>query len=171
MKFKIYGGYSWNYGTPNEKIRNSKSPLVFNSLKDQLQNRVNTLFSDGEIKVQYNRLRATAGSTVIDGIRNRLETADALIFDITGYNPNVLFELGLALGLAKCNDKLNVFIIMEGEKFECANIPSDLLSYFITFYTIKNNKVVFKDNNSLAMRLLSNLSDKYDIELKEEENN
>lgn len=167
MKFKIYGAYSWNYEISNIKAPNSNSPMALNELKERLQTRVNNLFPDGEVKVQYNRMRATAGSTIIDGLQNRLETADALIFDITGFNPNVMFELGLAFGLDKYNSKQSVFIIMEGEGFDCNKIPSDLLGFFISFYSIKNKKVTFKDSNSLVMRMLSNLSDKYDLELKE----
>jgi hypothetical protein len=169
MKFKIYGAYSWNYEIRNEKTKNTKTPLAMNAIKERLQERVDGLFPEGAVIVQYNRLRATAGSNVLDGIKNRLETADALIFDITEFNPNVMFELGLALGLAKCNDKHTVFIIMEGESFDCTKIPSDLLGYFISFYTVNKNTVKFKDTNSLVMRLLSNLSDKYDFQLIEEE--
>ncbi len=168
MKFKIYGAYAWNYlNTKGEKVKNENSPLAFKKIKESVQNRINSIYPDGNTKVQFNRLRATAGSTIIDGIQNRIENADAVIFDITNFNPNVMFELGLALGLAKSNGNQSIFIIMEGDNFDCAKIPSDLLGFFISFYTIKNGNVTFKDLNSLYMRILSNFSDLIDIELED----
>jgi hypothetical protein len=168
MKFKIYGAYPWNYlNAQGEKIKNENSRLAFKKIKECVQNRINSIYPDGNTKVQFNRLRATAGSTVIDGIQNRIENADAVVFDITNFNPNVMFELGLALGLARSSGKQSIFIIMEGDTFDCSKIPSDLLGFFISFYTVKNGNVTFKDLNSLYMRLLSNFSDFIDIELED----
>lgn len=56
---------------------------------------------------------------------------------------------------------------MKDKGFDCNKIPSDLLGFFISFYSVKNKKVTFKDSNSLVMKMLSNLSYKYDFELRE----
>ena len=80
-----------------------------------------------------------------------------------------MFELGLALGLAKSGGNQSIFIVMEGDNFDCAKIPSDLLGFFISFYKVNNGKVTFKDLNSLYMRLLSNFSDLIDVELEDKD--
>ena len=63
-----------------------------------------------------------------------------------------------------------VFIICEGKDFNSAIFPSDLQGYFISLYEVKHNKVVFHDNNSLAMSLVSEIADKFNKSYIEDEN-
>jgi hypothetical protein len=166
--FKIYGAYEWNLKKAQGTKKNY-SPLAIKNLITQLENRVAKNLKDNSIKIRYNRLRATAGSYLLDGIIDRLNNSDALIFDITNHNPNVMFELGIAIVASRQLKSRKVFIICEGKDFKSANIPSDLQGYFITFYEIKNNKVEFHDNNSLAMSLVSEISDKFNKSYIEDE--
>lgn len=157
--FKIYGAYEWNLKA--QKVKNRNSTLAFNSLISQLENRVSNNLKDDSIKIRYNRLRATAGSFLLDGIVDRLNNCDALIFDITNHNPNVMFELGIAIVTSRQLKSRKVYIICEGKDFKDADIPSDLQGYFISLYEKKNNKVEFHDSNSLAMSLISEIADKF----------
>jgi hypothetical protein len=165
--FKIYGAYEWYLKA--QETKNKYSPLAIKNLITQLENRVAKNLKDNSIKIRYNRLRATAGSYLLDGIIDRLNNSDALLFDITNHNPNVMFELGIAIVASRQLKCRKVFIICEGKDFKSANIPSDLQGYYITFYEIKNNKVEFHDNNSLAMSLVSEISDKFNKSYIEDE--
>lgn len=166
--FKIYGAYEWHIRA--QEAKNEYSPLVIKSLIRQLENRVVKNLKDDSIKLRYNRLRATAGSYLLDGIIDRVNNCDALIFDITNYNPNVMFELGIAVIASRQLKSRKVFIICEGKDFNSANVPSDLQGYFISLYEIKNNKAEFHDNNSLAMSIISEISDKFNKAYIEDEN-
>ena len=159
--FKIYGAYNWYEETENEnKVKNQYTTKVIKHLVGQVENRMKKQFSNEVPKIRYNRLRATAGSFLLDGIKKRIQDSNAIIFDITGFNPNVMFELGIAIQTAHDNDNsAKVYIICQGKNFAEAKIPSDLHGYYISLYEIKNNKVEIHDSNSLAMRLLSDIAD------------
>jgi hypothetical protein len=158
--FKIYGAYSWYEITENNKIiKNSKTVFAISELIKQIELRVANNLKNTKVKLRYNRLRATAGSYLLDGIRNRIINSNAIIFDITNFNPNVMFELGIAIETSRNTKGAKVYIICEGESFNHEKVPSDLQGYFITFYELKNDKIVFHDGNSLAMRLVSEIAD------------
>lgn len=158
--FKIYGAYNWYEKTEsNKKLKNAKTVFAINELIKQIESRVTNNLKNSEVKLRYNRLRATAGSYLLDGIRNRIINSNAIIFDITNYNPNVMFELGIAIETSRNTNGAKVYIICEGENFDHEKVPSDLQGYFITFYELKNDKIVFHDSNSLAMRLVSEIAD------------
>ena len=165
--FKIFSAYEWKL--KNQDAKNKYSPRAFKSLMLQLENRVIKNLKDDSVKLRYGRLRATAGTYLIDGIIDRLNNCDALIFDITNYNPNVMFELGIAMVASQQLKSRKVFIICEGKDFKAANIPSDLQGYFISFYEIKNKKAIFHDNNSLAMSIVSQIADKFNKSYVEDE--
>jgi len=166
--FKIYGAYEWHLKSQGAK--NEYSPIAIKSLIRQLENRVVKNLKDDSIKIKYNRLRATAGSYLLDGIIDRLNNCDALIFDITNYNPNVMFELGIAIIASRQLNSRKVFIICQGKDFNTAILPSDLQGYFISFYEVKDDKAEFHDNNSLAMSIISEIADKYNKAYIEDEN-
>lgn len=155
--FKIYGAYQWNEeDADHKKKKNTYTVKAINDLITQVKSRT----KDFPIAIRYNRLRATAGSFILDGIRERIVKSHALIFDITGFNPNVMFELGVAIEASKNTaNGAKVYIICEGKDYKKANIPSDLAGYFVSLYEIKGNKAVFHDSNSLAMRLVSDIAD------------
>lgn len=169
--FKIFGAYQWSVIKSERKaVKNINSVFALKELLKQVENRVEKILLDSDIKLRYNRLRATAGSFVLDGIRDRITNSNAVIFDITDFNPNVMFELGIAMEASRITGRAKVYIICAGENFKERQIPSDLNGYFISFYEIKNDKVVFHDNNSLAMQLVSDMiaiSDKGFIETED----
>ncbi len=83
-----------------------------------------------------NRLRAMHGGSVLDVLLQRIREADILVFDITGRNPNVLVEIGMALAMNGCSGRVFVFqeVDDEGNPAEGAKHPTDLNGYFFTRY-------------------------------------
>jgi hypothetical protein len=156
--FKIFGAYQWQEENNDHKMaRNEYSVIAIKELLSHVQKRVDRMIKDSEVKLSYGRLRATAGSFVLDGIKERIKNSNAIIFDITGFSSNVMFELGIAMEASRTAGKAKVYIICQGEGIKTVKVPSDLNGYFISFYEIKNKKVTFHDNNSLAMRLVSEM--------------
>lgn len=88
------------------------------------------------LPIRINRLRAMHGGSVLETLLRRIRRSDILIFDITGGNPNVLLEIGMALA---CKGTAGaVFIFQEagrsGKSVKAAFPPSDLQGYFFTRY-------------------------------------
>lgn len=161
--FKILGAYSWSIQDGSKgKVKNDKTRKALNHIIDQLNGRVKSNLKKSQVQIRYNRLRATAGSFVLHGITKRILDSNAMIFDITGFNANVMFELGIAMHAASTNDNAaKVYIICEGKDFDSEKLPSDLVGYFVSIYEIINGRVRFHDSNSLAMSLLSDIADLY----------
>ncbi len=159
--FKIYGAYNWYEETENKnKAKNLYTNRIIKHVIGQVESRIKKQFTKVLPRIRYNRLRATAGSFLLDGIQKRIKDSNAIIFDITDFNPNVMFELGIAIQASHDNENsAKIYIICQGKSFDKAKIPSDLCGYFISFYEINNDKVEIHDSNSLAMRLLSDLAD------------
>ena len=81
-------------------------------------------------------MRALHGASLLENFIRRCTETDIMVFDITGSNPNVMFELGLAMALKgpSCG---NIFVFQEttpndGEPID--KPPSDLAGYFFTRY-------------------------------------
>lgn len=58
---------------------------------------------------------------ILQKIANQIKESEFGIYDITGWNPNVTLELGLALGMSE-----KVFVALNPEKTEMDDLPSDL---------------------------------------------
>jgi hypothetical protein len=157
--YRIYGAYQWKE-TGESNAKNEKPIIAIKALITQVQKRLASTLPELKINIGYNRLRATAGAFLLDGITDRIRNSDAIIFDISDFNPNVMFELGIAIEASRNQRGAKVFIICEGKDISSVKVPSDLSGYFISFYEIKDNKATYHDNNSLAMRLLSEISEK-----------
>ena len=95
------------------------------------------------LNVQYGKF--PLGSTLWNEVTNAIRKSDICIFDISENNPNVMIEVGLALGLDR-----QVFLLKnkESERF---STPSDLRSFI--YVTYPNRK---KLNSS---EMLSDLSE------------
>jgi hypothetical protein len=165
---KIYAAYPWNVICTNDtedgKKKNKFSPSALKELINQIQKRLDSCEqkqTDVVLpKLFYSRLRATCGSFVFSSIRERMTSAYAIIFDITDYNPNVMLELGIALELQQnLEHSAKVFLIAHSENYSDTLLPSDLRGYFLTTYKYdeKKNKVIFGDNGSLVMRIVSDI--------------
>ena len=165
---KIYAAYPWNVISTNDtedgKKKNKFSPSAVKEIINQVQKRLDSCEQNQTDvvlpKLFYSRLRATCGSFVFSSIRDRMTSAYAIIFDITDYNPNVMLELGIALELQQnIEHAAKVFLIAHSENYSDTILPSDLKGYFLTTYKFdeKKNKVIFGDNGSLVMRIVSDI--------------
>jgi len=74
---------------------------------------------------------------IISNILRAIETADALIVDITSANPNVMYELGFAHALRKPA----LFLVRRDE----ARIPADLVGYLYYVYDDEDEAGLSKD--------------------------
>ena len=169
MMIKIFGAYPWSvkdetYNDEEKTTKNEFSPKAINTIIERVKGRIETErgkeLSIPEVKIFYSRLRATSGSFVINSIRNRMQSAYAIIFDITDFNPNVMLELGIALELQQRTDcTAKVFLICRAEKYCHKLLPSDLSGYFLSTYDIndKTHEVTFGDGGSLVMRITSDV--------------
>ena len=164
LEFKIYGAYPWD-------INKSNSLRALSELQKRISTRIMTLDKEKisvKLNITYSRLRSTSGTFVFNSIRQRISSADAIIFDITGFNPNVMIELGMALEMQLAKESVaKVFLIAESKSFKSSLLPSDLSGYFLTHYWIddKENECHFGDNGSLVMRISTDALNKIDHNL------
>jgi len=167
---KIVGAYNWATETNKGKEKNDYSRVMILALINQVKLRLKDHINSNLVKIFYTKLRATAGSFVFFNIRDRILKSNFIIFDITELNPNVMFELGVALAFKQDkNEGAKVLIVCQGKTFDISKIPCDLHGYFISFYTIVNKKVTFHDNNSIVMRIVSDIIEGLDINYTEDE--
>ena len=151
--FTISSVYQWK--TNQNKQNNSEKAIKH--LADMVKSRFADVYN-----VNYRRLRASAGKTMLYSIMDRIEDSQVIIIDITTSNKNVFLEAGIALTLKRKNRNLSIYFIIERneEKVLLNRIPSDLQGYFISEYTVdKQGKVTFKDQNSLRMSIESDVKD------------
>jgi len=158
-QFTISSAYQWK--KEGEKITNSERAIkhIYKIIKSRFSDNENKNFN---YHINYRKLRASAGRTILKSIIKRIENSQIVIIDLTIDNKNVFIESGIALALENSNDFLSIYFIREkidGKKLP-EGIPSDLQGYFISEYIIdKNEKVVFKDNNSLRMSIESDVKE------------
>lgn len=167
---KIVGAYNWATETSKGIDKNNYSRVMIEALISQVKSRLKEHINSNLVKIFYTKLRASAGSFIFFNIRDRILKSNFIIFDITELNPNVMFELGVALAFKQANiEGAKVLIVCQGKAFDISKIPCDLHGYFVSFYTIVNKKVTFHDNNSIVMRITSDIIEVLDINYTEEE--
>lgn len=172
--FTIASAYQWskkdnNYknltsfksgAAKSNKMSNSELAIkhIFNMIKRRFENKRKNDFS---YNINYRKIRASAGRTMLDSIINRIETTEVIIIDITEKNPNVFIELGIALYNSKKNRYPSVYLIKDITSNEniMQDLPSDLQGYFVSGYKMEKGKVVFKDQNSLRMSIESDVKE------------
>jgi hypothetical protein len=157
-QFTISSAYQWY----KEKDEKNISELAIKSIAEMIKNK----FSKNEneklnYNINYRRLRASAGRTMLGSIMKRIENSQVIIIDITTENRNVYIETGIALALEKNNPFLSVYFIKEKNNgMPLPNgIPSDLQGYFISEYVSEKGKIIFKDGNSLRMSIESDVKE------------
>jgi hypothetical protein len=157
-QFTISSAYQWY----TEKDLKNNSELAIKSIAEMIKNK----FSKNEngklnYNINYRRLRASAGRTMLSSIMKRIENSQVIIIDITTENRNVYIETGIALALEKNNPFLSVYFIKErNNEIALPNgIPSDLQGYFISEYVNEKGKIIFKDGNSLRMSIESDVKE------------
>ena len=88
--------------------------------------------------IQVGRMRAMHGSELLPRFRDLCKNTDIVAFDITGENPNVMLELGMALA-AKAETPGRVYIFKQ-KTIDESPIPGDLPGYFITYFHTEQGK-------------------------------
>jgi hypothetical protein len=165
-QFTISSAYQWKI--EGEKINNSEKAIkhICSIIKSRFSDNENKKFN---YNINYRKLRASAGRTMLKSIIKRIEESQVIIIDLTAENKNVFIECGIAIALEKDNDYLSIYFIREQNKnYKLPEgIPSDLQGYFISEYIIdKNEKVIFKDSNSLRMSIESDVKDYFNAREK-----
>lgn len=155
-QFTISSAYQWSV----EKDSINNSELAIKSISEMIKNK----FAKNKTlnyNINYRRLRASAGRTMLGSIMKRIENSQVIIIDITTENRNVYIETGIALALEKNNPFLSVYFIKErnNEMALPNGIPSDLQGYFISEYVNEKGKIIFKDGNSLRMSIESDVKE------------
>lgn len=176
-KFVIAAAYQWPDKDNQNKPKTSE--LAIKQIVQHLNARIdkNNIHKSGEeIRLEYKRLRGSAGKPILQSIFKRINECNALIVDISEKNPNVFIELGIAIARTKTDESFSLYIIKEMKDSPdsisnkegseqttnfLADLPSDLQGYFITGYVNTKEGIVFKDQNSLLMSLVSNISEYY----------
>src|SRR5882724_10564220 len=93
-------------------------------ISSKLANVVKAALSKSDVEV-FSPADLPAGSAFSEEVEKALRAADGLVADVTGTNPQVMLEVGLAVGLRK-----PVLLLMR----EPAKIPSDLHRYQVAVY-------------------------------------
>jgi hypothetical protein len=159
MAFVISAAYQWPNSEKKEK--NNHSEIAIKHVAKMISRRFEKQKS-AELKINYKRLRASAGKTMLDSIIKRIQTSNVIIFDISVNNPNVFLELGVAIALTQNNYNISLYLIKEKMPNQSllSTIPSDLQGYFISEYSVNGKgEAVFHDNNSLRMSIESDVKD------------
>lgn len=158
-QFTIASAYEWRQynseETNSEKAIKHIVKMVQNRFSDKLNKRAN-------YNLNYRRLRASAGRTMLVSIIKRIKESNVIIIDISTPNRNVFIEAGIALALEINNPLLSVYFIREHNSDSPlpSDIPSDLQGYFVSEYNVdKKGKIIFNDNNSLRMSIESDVKE------------
>lgn len=118
---------------------------LIKKVTDDVKKRSENRPGDRKLDIQIKRLRGQHGQFILKALLDRIEQGDILIVDIGGerhgeYNPNVLIELGIALGMGKL-DSENLFIL----KPVSLTWPSDLHGILYTDYEVNDDSLKLKD--------------------------
>ncbi len=68
---------------------------------DECKRRGETAPGKHKLDIRLYRLRGRQGMHLLSTLRDRIQRADALVVDLAGRNPNVLLEVGMAVGTNK----------------------------------------------------------------------
>jgi hypothetical protein len=95
------------------------------------------------LRVSVGRLRGRHGGSITGAIFKRIQQADVLVFDVSGNNPNVHFELGCAAAI-KGIDSGRIFIFCQTGSQEVVSNQevfrpaSDLSGFLFTRYLLNS---------------------------------
>lgn len=136
-KFIVAASYKWD---------NSDSKNVINKIIKTIKknfdghNHVEGL----PYKIEFRKLRASAGRFLFERIFERIKEANILLVDISGNNPNVMMELGIALALQKETRFPEIYLLQKGK----IKTPSNINGYFVNMYTVEEEPII-SDSHSL----------------------
>lgn len=73
----------------------------FNSSWTRIHSSVADALSQADVKIWWDRVDQMPGDSITGSLHKALEDADFVIADVTGENPNVMYEVGYAYGRSK----------------------------------------------------------------------
>lgn len=150
-RINIYVGYGWH---KDESVRND---VFWNSLRTLLEKSAPKFVDKKPVAVEIHRMRASHAGMLLDGFKRCFKEADVLVFDVaaasplpelppkegkaqksftfsekdyTGFNLNVLFEIGIAIG----RDQKPFLFCPNALK---PKLPSDLSGLCLTLYDLQ----------------------------------
>jgi hypothetical protein len=159
MFFSILASYQWK-SKDQKTLPNSELAIkeIVKSIDSHFSKK--KLKNGEDYKIIYKRLRASAGDLILNKIYKRISNANSIIVDISHPNPNVYLELGVAMALSiKSGGTPSIYLIREKQSKEFIEPPSDLKGFYISEYVFERNKIVFKDQGSLRMSLISEIKE------------
>lgn len=144
---KISVGYGW------KEYSSAKADIYWQSLRRYLKKiKESVEKSLPNVRIEISRLRASHGDFVYSDIVRKIDDSDMLIFDVAdvrtsdeeidgdktvktycNFNPNVMFELGMAIAIGKKP------IVMCPASLK-GKIPSDISNYMLTYYDLFKTK-------------------------------
>jgi len=155
-------GYDWS---SDENGKNSSSRWSFirgliNKTIVEINKRQKRLQKEA-LNIRLARMRAIHGGEVLGTFVKRCKESDILVFDISTENPNVMFELGLAIATKERQPCIYIFHEQDGDRFLIDKIPSDLRGYFITTYrnTLSKGRASFRlvDHKGFTSSLIARI--------------
>jgi hypothetical protein len=134
QQIQVLVGYDWSLDATSKRRDGLNKHWAF--LRDEVKVATQALEriaskrekSTYPLKIAVKRLRARHGVTIVAAIMRRISEADILIFDVSGDNRNVHFELGCALAV-KGLDSERVYIFSD-----TTDVASDLSGLMLTKY-------------------------------------
>ena len=145
------------FGKENTEHRN-KSDSIFTQLKfifDQLKFPKDYIFLNSQdgIEFQIERSDHMPHVNVVKTMLDQLEKAHLVIVDITGLNPNVMYELGLRIGMEK------PVIVLRDSIESNEEIPYNIRDIRIIFFDLNTEANIKKFQDDLIEVLESFLED------------
>lgn len=133
---RIVHAYDWSSQTDNSALIQEEVARVIGELKKKFP-----------LKFSFRALGAKDGSIYCD-ICRQIRSADVGIFDISTHNLNVIFELGLAIGVG-----LYVFIIRSTHYHRKTRALSDLSGILEYRFTRRSGDLKFGANFARSLRI------------------
>lgn len=129
-------GYEWaNDVKPAQDVRWQFIRKTAHRVAASLAEEATKLKAPQTFLARVSRMRALHGAMVLPSLLARCAKSEVLIFDLTGLNPNVMLEIGIALAV-KGFDSGRVFVFQEvgANNQPLRKEPSDLTGFFFTRY-------------------------------------
>jgi hypothetical protein len=134
---KIVHAFDWSSHSDNAALVYEEVERVIGELREEYPS----------VKFTHNALGAKDGSIYCD-ICRQIKSADVGLFDISTYNLNVIFELGLAIGAGTY-----VFILRSAHYHRRGNVPSDLNGILEYRFSRRSGRLSFRANFRRSLKI------------------
>lgn len=142
LPITAFVAYDWNATKDPSGLKNDHGwPFIRDRFKKVFKS-VEKQRGNNRFAYRVQRMRSFQGTMILGAILNRCKAADILAFDISTLNPNVMLELGIALG-EKGMMSGEVFVFVDSKKTlqngspkwtARVTIPSDLTGYLLVYF-------------------------------------